>query len=47
VQGLVGATVTVIGIHYAPETTGNAPYTTALATAIAADGAALEHEGRA
>ena len=31
--------VTVLGVHYAPETTGNAPYTTALADALAAAGA--------
>lgn len=30
----VAGSVTVVGMHYQPETTGNAPYTTALCTAL-------------
>ena len=30
--------MTIVGVHYAPETTGNAPYTTALAGALASGG---------
>lgn len=30
--------VTIVGVHFAPETTGNAPYTTAMATALARRG---------
>ncbi len=37
--GLVGASVCVVGINYAPESTGIAPYTTALARALLAGGA--------
>src|SRR3954454_18795195 len=38
---LSGTKVTVLGVHYAPETTGNAPYTTALTQAIAQAGATV------
>ncbi len=36
---LTGIRVTIIGVHYAPESTGNAPYTTALAESLVAAGA--------
>jgi colanic acid biosynthesis glycosyl transferase WcaI len=34
-----GLPVAIVGMHYAPETTGNAPYTTAMAEAMSAAGA--------
>ena len=33
--------MTIFGVHYAPETTGNAPYTTAMAESLAAAGATV------
>jgi colanic acid biosynthesis glycosyl transferase WcaI len=38
-DALVGARVLVVGVNYAPETTGIAPYTTAVAEHLAASGA--------
>ena len=38
---LTGTAVTIFGVHYAPETTGNAPYTTAMAEALADAGASV------
>lgn len=39
---LDGVRICVVGMHYAPETTGNAPYTTALAEALRHGGAHVE-----
>lgn len=36
---LTGTSVTIFGVHYAPESTGNAPYTTAMAEALSRAGA--------
>jgi colanic acid biosynthesis glycosyl transferase WcaI len=36
---LAGVRVCIAGLHYAPETTGNAPYTTAMARCLSAAGA--------
>lgn len=41
VRALDGATVCVVGINFAPESTGIAPYTTALARAVHAAGATV------
>ena len=38
---LDGASICVVGINLAPETTGIAPYTTALALTLAAAGASI------
>ena len=38
---LAGTAVTIFGVHYAPETTGNAPYTTAMAESLAEAGASV------
>src|ERR1700712_5843439 len=38
---LTGRSITIVGINYAPEATGIAPYTTALARSLSAAGASV------
>ena len=40
-EDLTGLKICIIGMHYKPETTGNAPYTSAMAMALADAGAAV------
>lgn len=40
-EDFTGTSVTILGVHYAPEMTGNAPYTTAMAEALASAGASV------